>query len=135
MLLTIFPATVAKELNGYAETATKELTRILEGLLRPLLFSQEHWHTDVHGACSRKQLSFGFFGFLIFFFFGGFGFFCGRRMYGSEGQRVGGVPASYTNADWGSLSLGLRCAPVHSGGAGDVGFGGQWWCQHPSQII
>jgi hypothetical protein len=27
MLLTIFPAIVAKELNGNAETATKELTR------------------------------------------------------------------------------------------------------------
>ena len=76
MLLTIFPATVAKELNGYAETATKELTRILEGLLRPLLFSQEHCHTDVHGACSRKQLSFGFFGFFNFFL-GGLGFFVG----------------------------------------------------------
>ena len=71
MLLTIFPATVAKELNGYAETATKELMRILEGLLRPLLFSQEHWHTDVHGACSRKQLSFGILGFcFLFFWFG-----------------------------------------------------------------
>jgi hypothetical protein len=36
---------------------------------------------------------------------------CGRRMYGSEGQRVGGVPASYTNADWGSLSLWAFGAP------------------------
>ena len=62
MLLTIFPSTVAKELNGYAATATKELTRILEELLRPLLFNQEHWHKDVRGTCWHcHSLFFGFF--------------------------------------------------------------------------
>ena len=42
MLLTIFPKTVTLELDRHAVAAAKELGRILEELLRPLLFDKEH---------------------------------------------------------------------------------------------